>query len=197
MSDANAEAPKKKGKLPIIIILVAVVGGGGFFMKSKGAKKEEPAVKLAKIDQMVELKDEFLVNLAGGQNYLKCKISLLPAATAKKADIEKFAPVILDTINQRLRSTTISFLSQKDGVAILKRQLAQDVNHQLEILMADPEHAKPEAKAPKKRQKQHEEEQEKLEEITKLPTPDEVDHPEWDHDEGPILKIFFTSFATQ
>lgn len=190
---AEAEAPKKKkGKLPLIVVLVVLLGGGFFMMKGKG-KKEEPEIALAKLDAMVALPEEFLVNLAGGQTYLRTKIALLPAATAKKEEIDKATPAIMDAIYGRLRRTELKQINDPDGLQLLKRQLASDINWTLEKLNSHKE----EESQSKKKKKKDEHEELGPEEITKIPPADELDHPDWDSEEGPILKIFFQSFATQ
>ncbi|MBL8088180.1 MAG: flagellar basal body-associated FliL family protein [Chthonomonas sp.] len=195
MSAPEAEAPKKKGKLPIIIALVAILGGGGFFM-TKGKKKDEgpPELKLAKTSSMIELKDEFLVNLAGGDTYLRCKISLLPTDTAKKEEIEHAAAAITDSIYARFRQTSIEEINKDDGLVRLRRQIASDVNWTLEKLEgSDAAHGDK-----KKKKKKDEEAVQMTAPTLKGPIdPEELEYPEWDSDEGPILKVFFTSFATQ
>ncbi len=192
MSDKaeKGEGKKKGGKLPIILVLVLVLGGGGFFMSKKGKKEEEPAVKLAKVDQLVDLKEEFLINLAGGQSYLRCKVQLHPADGVAKADLEKAAPVIIDSIYSRLRRTTIRTVNHPDGVRLLKRQLAADINYKLNSVL-------PGKEEPKKKKKGKKDEDEGPPQITQLPDPEELEEPDWDSDEGPILKVYFTAFATQ
>lgn len=201
MSEAAAtEKPKKKGKLPIIIVAVLVLGGGGYMKMKGGGKPVIPPVELGEAASIVEIKDEFLVNLSGGNNYMKAKISLLPKKGAKKEEIEHLMPILVDTIYTRLRRTSLAMLNGPDGVPLLKRQLAQDLNWQLEQFEHKPAPA-PEPEKKKKKGKHDEEEkpegEERPEEITKMPAPDEMEHPDWDSDEGPILKVLFTSIATQ
>lgn len=195
MSDAKAEAPKKKGKLPIILVLVLVLGGGGFFMM-KGKNKPKEEIKLAKTEAMIEIKDEFLVNLYGSDSYLRCKVSLLPDSKAKKEEIEHANPAIVDAIYARLRRTSLEQLNRDEGLVWLRRQLASDLNWTLEHLEA--KEAEAAAGDDKKKKKKDEEPVEMTPPTlsTKI-DPEEIEHPEWDSDEGPILKVFFTSFATQ
>lgn len=199
MSEAAEKEPKKKkGKLPIIIVAVLVLGGGGYMKMKGGGKPVVPPIELGAPASIVEIKDEFLVNLSGGNNYMKAKISLLPKKDAKKEEIEHLMPILVDTIYTRLRKTSLSVLNGPDGVALLKRQLAQDLNYQIEQF----EHKEaPPAEPPKKKKGKHVEEEPEVEakpaEITKLPPDSELEHPDWDSDEGPILKVLFTSIATQ
>ncbi|MBS1705029.1 MAG: flagellar basal body-associated FliL family protein [Armatimonadetes bacterium] len=205
MSDKAAEkAPaeegkkKKGGKLPLIIGLVVLLAGGGFFMKSRGGKKEVPAIKLAKMESMIDLKEEFLVNLAGGEHYLKAKIQLLPSDKAKKEELEHAAPAIMDVIYSRLRKTTLKQVNSPKGFQLLKRQLAIDINWAVESLEPKDEHKDEKKKDEKGKKEEHaKDESAGPEELTQLPDPTELQHPDWDNEEGPILKIFFTSFATQ
>lgn len=192
MSDAKAEAPKKKGKMPLILGLVLVLGGGGFFM-TKGKKKEVPEAKLAPHASIVEMKEEFLVNMKGGETYLRCKIALHPEALAKKPEIEGAGAAISDAIYSRLRATTLESVQTDEGLHLLRRQLVSDINWVIESMSAH------EAEEPKSKKKKKDEED--LETgpptLKELPDPEELENPKWDSDEGPILKLYFTSFATQ
>jgi flagellar basal body-associated protein FliL len=205
MSDkAPEEGKKKKGKLPIIIAAVVVLGGGGFFM-TKGKKKpvEEPALKAAKITELVEFKDDFLVNLADGNTYLRMKIALLPKDGVKKADLEKAIPIISDVVYQRMRTISIGTLRKPEALPWLRRQLASDINFsigQLGILAkpGEEEHKSEEkGKGKGKKKDKHEEAPTSAPTILKMPTPDELEYPELDSDEGPVVKVLFQSFATQ
>jgi flagellar basal body-associated protein FliL len=203
---ATEEAPKKKkGKLPIILVLVLVLAGGGFFvMKGKG-KKAPPPVALAPTASIIEIKEDILVNLYGTETYLRCKIQLHPAKDAKKEHIEHALPLILDTIYARCRKTTLAGISSPEGLSLLKRQLCSDINWQLEKLEEATEPPKDDAKAEKEKKKgkkgkdeaADEENPDVMPEVSKLPKLEDLEHPDWDSDEGPILKIYFTSFASQ
>jgi len=169
---AEAAAPKKKGKLPVIIALVAVLAGGGFFMvKSKGAKKAKPAVKLGPIS---DIKEEFLVNLkdAGG-NYLRVAVSLQFADGVKAEEVEKSMPAMQDLINLRLRSKSLGEIRSLEGTKLLKRQIAADINS----VLSESEKKDGEEKPPEKAEE-------------KIPDG-------WDSAKGPVLKVLFRSFAWQ
>lgn len=183
MSEA-AEGKKKKGKLPVILAVVAVLGGGGFFaMKGKGEEKEEPKVALGEIVSV----GDFLVNSRGGA-YIKTEISLHLAKDAhldphggggghgEKA--EPPAPV-RDAIVSVLSDQSVEDVMTMKGKARLKALLAKAINHAVHSLHSEEN----DKKKGKKKDDGHEE-------------PEVVDK-SWDSQEGPVLKVYFTSFAVQ
>ncbi|MFN3684638.1 MAG: flagellar basal body-associated protein FliL [Fimbriimonadaceae bacterium] len=176
---AEAAAGKKGGgKLPILIVLALVLGAGGFFamkMKGGGEAKAEPEVKLGKIEEL----DEFLVNLSGGTSYLRARIALHLAEGTKEEEVKGNLPAIRDAIILTLTNKTLREVETLDGKRKLKREIAAKVNGLLEGLSHD------ESKK-KKRKKSKEDEEET-----------EPEHPDWDSDEGPVLKVYLTDFATQ
>ncbi len=183
MSEAK-EAPKKKGKLPIILIVVVVLAAGGFFKMKGGGKKEAPAVKLGETESL----GEFLLNLNGsedGETYLRAEISMQMKEGVKKEEFEKDLPAIKDTVLQILRTKTAAELSARN-MPILKFEIAAKVNK----LLNEASEKSDGADEGKKKKKKKDEEEESAD-------PEEREHPDWDSDEGPVLKVFFTSFATQ
>ena len=89
-------------------------------------------------------------------------------------------------------SKSISELSSEPAKARLKREIAAFVNKTLEDLTPPPEgHTEK-----KKKKKKGEDEEEDPRKIAAT-DPEELEHPEWDSDEGPVLKVYFTKFATQ
>ncbi|MBS1716383.1 MAG: flagellar basal body-associated FliL family protein [Armatimonadetes bacterium] len=193
----EGEAPKKKGgKLPLIIILALVLAGGGFFAMKSKAPKPKPKVEAGTIEPV----GEFLVNLAGGgQVYCRTEIAVLLKKGVEKKELEENMPAIKDAIITVLRSTTSNDIRDSAGTALLKQDLCEAVNKVLEANAKKPD--KPEASDsklsddPKKADKK-----DAAEEPAKDAKGKHVlkkhEH-EWDSDEGPILKIYFTSFATQ
>lgn len=170
------EAPKKKSKLPIILILVLLLGGGGFFvMKVKGGKK--PEIKLGS-DKAVELK-EFLVNLRDPGVYCRTEIGLVTAEGTDPKLIEDHMSAVRDAINLRLSSKTLHQLQGTAQLKVLKREIAKDVNAALAVDGNAPGAAKSDDPKP----------------ADSKPTPPL--HPDWDSDTGPVLKVYFDSFATQ
>ena len=192
MSDEAKEPKKKKGKLPIIIVLALVLGGGGFFMMKGKGKPKEPEIKLGAIEPLTE----FLVNLKGGSNYLQTEVALQFKDGFKKEELDKNMPAVRDAVIMVLSSKSISELSSEPAKARLKREIAAFVNKTLEDLAPPPAEEHADEKKKKKKKKDEEEEVVDPRKIAATPA-DELEHPEWDSDEGPVLKVYFTKFATQ
>jgi flagellar basal body-associated protein FliL len=177
MSDEAPEVKKKKGKLPIILILALVIGGGGFFMmKSKGGKPKEPELKLGAIEQL----PEFLVNLKGGSTYLQTEIAFHLKDGFKKEELDKGMPAVRDAILTTLSGKGLNEVSSEKAKIKLKREIAAAVNKVLLELNASAEE-----KHKKKKKGESDE------------PPEEPEYPDWDSDTGPVLKVYFTKFATQ
>lgn len=184
MSEKAADEPKKKGKLPVVLILAIVLGAGGFFgMKMRGgdAKKEEPKIELGPI---VEIKDEFLTNMADRTSYVRTKISLQFRKDFKAEHLEEEMAAIQDVINMQLQATSPKDVSTPAGMRHLKESLATSINKLLKE--NEPKEEKDEDSKKKKKKKSEDDED------------GEVEIPEgWDSAEGPVLKVLFVSFATQ
>ncbi|MBI1755952.1 MAG: flagellar basal body-associated FliL family protein [Fimbriimonas ginsengisoli] len=169
---AQPEAKKKRGKLPVIIALALILAGGGYFFMGSGKKKpsaRKTAVIAPKLGTIEPIK-EFLVNLDGGTSYLKAEISLHLVKDFDKAKLEEAKPAIQDAIILRLRAKKLSDIRSLDQLRDLKREIAADVN---EVLLSESPAKRPGAGA-----------------LAKVP--DDFDSPT-----GPVLKVYFTSFATQ
>lgn len=199
---AIAEAPvKKKSKLPIILVLVLVLGGGGFFaMKMRGGKPKVE-IKLGK-EKPAELK-EFLVNLRDQGVYCRAEIAIGLAEGAKATIVEEHEAAVRDAINMRISSKRLAEVNTIEGLRQLKRDIAADLNK----ILAEPKEEKKPAEdanaddakaddtadkkdgktAPKKAEPKADEPE----------APAAPKHPDWDSDTGPVLKIYFSSFATQ
>lgn len=181
------DAPKKKGgKLPILIALIVVIAGGGFFgmQKMKGGKTEEkPKIELGDI---VTTK-EFLCNLEDPSTYVKTELAFQMAKGYDPHHFTDLEPAVRDAVNIILNSKSQAEISTAEGKAALKKEIAAAVN---EILHSG-----------------HEEEEKKEEPAEELPeqagehkveTHEPVEIPKgWDSAEGPVLRVFFTNFATQ
>jgi flagellar protein FliL len=195
MSDAK-EAPKKKNMMPVIIAVVLVLGGGGFFMM--GGKKEEKAVPEIALGHYPEEVGEFLVNLKGG-GYLSTKITVQCAegTTVSSAGDGHgkggaILPFVNDTVISILTSKTMEEISTIEGKAKLRRELAYHINHASHDFV----HAKGE-EAPKKSKKKKRSSGDDHGTPEELAADFEPEYPEWDNDEGPVLKVFFLTFTTQ
>jgi flagellar protein FliL len=191
MSEEVKEAPetkKKKGNLPVILALILVLGGGGFFMmKGKGG----PAKVVIKAGSSEQIKDEFLINLAGGASvYLRAEIALELRDGVKKEALEEHMPAIRDSINQILRSKTLQQVGASQ-TQTLRKELASAINSILVGHMTAEE---------KKAQKEFEriaaEGHEKDSSAKKKGESDDPSH-DWVCPAGPVLSVFFTSFTTQ
>lgn len=187
MSEQAKEAPegkKKKGKLPLIIILAVVLGGGGFFgMKMRGSGEvKEPEIKLGPV---LEIKDEFLTNMAERNSYVRTKMSLQFVDSFKVADLKDLAP-IQDVINMKLQATSVQSVSTLDGLRKLKRELAAELNKLL---------AKPDENHGKAGAKHEDKPKADDKKVTKEAKPEIPAG--WDSAKGPVLKVLFVSFATQ
>ena len=187
MSD---DAPKKKGgKLPIIIALVAVLGGGGFFMtKGKKDAKKEPEIALGKVE--VLLPDEFIVNMADGQTYIRAKVALLPKEGFVAEDLKAHDAQLSDIVIRILKSTSPRDVVTDLQITKLKRKIATEINKALH----EYSHEEPSKKETTKKKKKKLTPEEEAEEAAAA----EEEIPEgWDSAEGPILKVFFKTLATQ
>lgn len=179
MSEAAESPKKKKSPLPVVIALVLVLAGGGFFMtKGKGEKKEDKSViKLAK--EEIEL-EEFLVNMTDRNTYLKTKIAIKTAESFKAEGLTANMSAVEDAVIRTLRSVGPDDIRTDEDMIKLKRKLAAAMNRVLEG--TGEEHA--------------EENHGKVTQIRRKVDEEELP-PDWDSNEGPVLQVFFKSFATQ
>ncbi|MCC6402986.1 MAG: flagellar basal body-associated FliL family protein [Fimbriimonadaceae bacterium] len=186
MSDA-AEAPKKKGKLPMILVVVALVGGGGFFaMKGKGDAKKEPEVALGEVVPL----GEFLVNVRGGA-FLKTDVSV---HLAKEALLDEHGgggghgeaaeppAFVRDAVIEVLSVQSVESILSAKGKARLKVEIAEAVNNAVHENHAE------EGEGKDKEEKGHAKGKESEADVL---------DPTWDSQEGPVLKVYFTNFAVQ
>jgi len=173
-------APKKGGnKMMIIIVAVLMLITGGFFglkMSHAGGKAAGPPLPELGVDaeHILEV-HEFLVNLAGsndGGKYLRTDISVQTAKSFKKDDLTLYLPAVEDAINAVLSKYSTEEIKQLGFKDKLKKEIAQAANEAL--VKANP---------PSKDEKKSDQ-----------PLPH---HPEWDSDSGPILRVYYTSFAFQ
>lgn len=186
------DAPKKKkGKLPVILILALVLGTGGFFgMKMRGGgPPKEPEIKLGEIVPL----EEFLLNLRDGRTYLRTEIALHVKEGFKKEELDKSLPAVRDGVISVLTSQSIGGVSTMEGKEKLKVELATAINGILESLAPPPEKKEDHGKD----KKESHDKGEKGEKDKDEPESKETKHPDWHSQEGPVLKVYFTSFATQ
>ncbi|MBL8047590.1 MAG: flagellar basal body-associated FliL family protein [Chthonomonas sp.] len=170
------------------MIVALVIGGGGYMKMSGGKKKkEEPKIELGAV---VPLPKEVLVNLREQESYLRTEVSLHLLKGVDAKHFEEYFPAIQNAFIMRLSGLDLKDLTTPEDKAALKRVLAKDANDALHVAgfhMPGEEPAEEEDSKDKKKKKKHAEEEEST----------EIEYPEFDSDTGPILKIYFTSFATQ
>lgn len=192
----EGEAKKKGGKLPLIVMMAAVLGAGGFFgMKMRApAEVKKPELKLGAIVPL----DEFLVNLNDGTTYLRTAISLhmkegYELHAGGKGDGHGAGgggeiDIIRDAVIGVLTSQSPESVRTLNGKKKLREALAEAINRQLESLgghgEGDSHGDKGDGEKGKDEHKSKDKDEEKA-------------HPDWDSQTGPVLKVYFTSFATQ
>ncbi|HRF60518.1 MAG TPA: flagellar basal body-associated FliL family protein [Fimbriimonadaceae bacterium] len=187
MSEEAKEAPKKKGKLPVVVILALVLGAGGFFgMKMRGGDKDkEPEIKLGAV---VPIEKEFIVNLKNGSSYVQAEIALHMKEGFDKKEIEHSMPALQDRINTVLMSKMPSEITA-GKLPELKKEIATGLN---EVLASGShgddkaDHKDEKKKSKKKKSDEHDDGEHS-----------EPEHPDWDSEKGPVLKVYFTKLATQ
>lgn len=187
MSESKGEE-KKKGKMPVIIALVAVLAGGGFFMmKGKGGEKKEPEIKLGKI---VDL-EEKLVNLSDQTTFLRTTIALHLKEGFDEAKLKEVMSAVDDSVVTTLKSLGPNDVRSIASLAKLKRRIAAEANEVLNTIVPDP-------KQEDKKDSEKEKSEEKGEKGKKGKGEEaEREHPDWDSDTGPVLKVYFKAFAIQ
>jgi flagellar basal body-associated protein FliL len=179
MADSEKESGKKKGgKLPIILAIVLMLSGGGFFMMKGGKNaKKEPEIKLSK--EEILLPDEFIVNLADGKTFVRAKVGLRTKDGVLAEEVTKHDAEISDAINLVLKNTKVEETITEKHIKKIKMLIADKVNGILNANSHDTGHSS------KKKKKKTDEED--------IPEGGE----DWDSFTGPVLKVFFKSFATQ
>lgn len=198
MAEAAKEAPKKKGKLPIIIAVVALLAGGGYMMMSKGGdkKEEEPEIALAHSAEQI---GEFLLNLKDG-SYLSTTVAVQTAegtSVSSGGDGHGKAgepyPWVKDAIIQVLSQKSSADLSSLEGKRMARREIAYAINHAAHLY----KHEEGDKKSSKKKKKDKDKDDHASGTPDELKPDYEPEYPEWDSDEGPVLKVWFLTFTTQ
>ncbi len=132
MAEAKTDAASSGKKKPPIKIIVGIVALIVIMVVAKGVlgKSKAKAVKKTPSHEVgisVPL-EEFLVNLTGGDHYLRTTISLGMSKEVKEEETkEKIAPM-RDAILTALSSKTLKELSSDDGKEALKKELVEKVN---------------------------------------------------------------------
>jgi flagellar FliL protein len=204
-SEVQAEVkPKKKGKLPVLIALVLVLGAGGYFgfKMRTGAAKVAPKVALGEIVPLTE----FLVNLQDGDVYLRTEIALHLRTGFAKEGLDKNLPAVRDAILLLLSSKSLDQVGTTQGKEQLKKDIATAVNKLLEPGEAPSKESGESGRSPEsdqsppgsgKRPATGPVKPTEAKAGSASPATSAPEHPEWQSQTGPVLKVYFTSFATQ
>jgi flagellar FliL protein len=173
MAEKELEAPesvepkKKRSKLPVLIALVAILSGGGFFAMKM--KKGAAGPEKIELGEIVKL-EEILVNLKDPNTYARTDISLHLQKNFEKKPLEDKIDAVRDAIILKLSSKSLGEVRTLDGKVELKKELAEAINAVL-------------AKGG--------------DEKAKHAAAKGAPNPDWDSASGPVLKIYFSNFATQ
>jgi flagellar FliL protein len=147
ITDAEAEAPAKKSKMPLILGLVLALagGGGGFFVVSSGmiggGSADEPAATdgaadhaptdehgepVAAVPPAFIALEPMVISLQGAQKYLKftAQIEVDPAA---QAEVTAIMPRIVDVLNGYLRAVETAELADPAALMRLRAQMLRRV----------------------------------------------------------------------
>ncbi|GEM_PF-3467196 len=185
MSEAPAaDAPKKKGKLPLILAAALVLGGGGFFMMKGKGKKEEHKPTLVLAEKETEL-EEFLTNTANPTSYVRAKLSIKLTKDYTEEKFKNNMGDVRDAVLTILNSTPAAQLTDAKFRPELKKKLAEAMNTALEGPLED---------APKD-EAAHDDKPKRKGKETEKPT--EAASEDWDSSTGPVLEVRFSALATQ
>ncbi|HWD38488.1 MAG TPA: flagellar basal body-associated FliL family protein [Fimbriimonas sp.] len=175
MSEEAVESPKKKKPImPILMVLVLLLLGGGFFMmKSKSGKPDKKAkIELAEKDTELE---EFLTNTADPSVYVRAKISVTLRKDFEEAKFKAETGDVRDAVLLVFNRTQPREVTDGSNRKHLKRELADAMNEALNA--ADEKDKDPEAKPER-------------------PKPLDLKS-DRDSSTGPVMKVRFSSLATQ
>lgn len=184
---APTEEKKKKGKGPVLIVVISILFAGGFFgMKMKGGgQKAKPAVELGKTVDM----DEMLVNLSNVETYLRTTIALHLRKDFEEVKLKDSMAAVQDAVLFVLKSKSPNDLRSANALPKLKVEIADRVNEVLKSV-APAEHGGEDAA-------ETVESAEKPDPKAKPAAKKKREHPDWESDEGPVLKVYFKAFAIQ
>lgn len=142
--DGAEDAPKKSSKLPLILGLVLAIagGGGGFFaaysgMLPIGGAPHEPEAHTEVEDTAADSSvpdvafvpiEPMVISLGYGAEaqHLRFRAQLeVPAA--RKTDVEKLLPRVVDVLNSYLRAVEISDLTDANALVRLRAQMLRRI----------------------------------------------------------------------
>lgn len=137
---ANADAPKKKGKLPLIIIAAVVacaaVGGGAFFFMSgkqpegaKAGEKSEAHAEAKAPAVYVKLDPPFVVNFEakGLMRFLQITLEIMTRDPATADKIKEHDPIIRNDLLLLFGNQTYEAISTREGKEKLRSEAKDTV----------------------------------------------------------------------
>jgi len=140
-ADAGASSKKKRSPvmmIAIVLIAVLVIGGVGAvtFIVMKGSgdaeseKQEEKAAEDVSRNSLgpVKMLEPFIVNLAGGRNYLKIEIGVELSDQNLDMEIQNKMPQIKDSVIIVLSTKSFDDISTSRGKIKLKDELSMRIN---------------------------------------------------------------------
>jgi flagellar FliL protein len=173
MAEQETASPRKGSKIPLLMV-VLLATALGVFLGMKLLRGEEVAkpLELGEIESL----NEFIVNLNDGRSYLKTNISIQFKKGFDKKEFAKCLPAVRDAVILVLSAQSLADIIPLEGKDKLKHQLAEAINKVLNGLLSEGAPATPRLSPP----------------------PDlRGKGKDWDSLTGPVLKIYFTDFATQ
>jgi flagellar FliL protein len=165
--EASAVEAPKKKKGKLPIIIVLALLLAAGGFFGMKARGKHPKPEL-KLGKAEKL-DEFLTNLVGSNAYIRTTIALQFVSDFDAKKLEESIPSIKDAVIMRLSTKAVADVDTVEGKIRLKKEIAEDVNK----VLAREAGVKP---------------------------PNTVGmavHEDWDSQAGPVLRVLFTSFATQ
>lgn len=139
MSDAPAEAVKKKSKLPLFLALILLLGAGGagaawYFKLLPGTASEEVAVDMPAPPIYMDLRPAFVVNLEGpdANRFLQVEVDLMTRDQAVVEAIKTHMPAVRNSLLLLLGSQRYQSLQQREGKLALQQAVLDAINRILD-----------------------------------------------------------------
>ena len=190
----KGEGGKKGKKLPVMIALAVILLGGGFFgfkMVSGEGDEGPPPVTLGDDTHIFNL-GEALVNTKDGGWFLQANVMLHLADGThlfgeggghdSGPSIETLSPYI-DAVRSVLAQQTLETLASDEGERLVKVAIAEAVNKVYHSMHDEEEEEEGEGHEEVEPEGEAEDGEE------------DVEHPEWHSQEGPVLKVYLTNYA--
>jgi flagellar FliL protein len=149
-TEGEEQAPKKKGKLPLIVALVVVLAGGGggawfFLFKNKGEEApQEAKAQPAKPPVFVPI-ENFTVNLTpdGSEQYLQVSATLKVLDAHAGDAVKQYMPEVRHRILLLLSAKKASQINTVEGRERLSEEIRVTTNNILLVAAGKPPKAAP------------------------------------------------------